>query len=111
MVGAGAFNPKDQVTINGQAISLAQYASRLNLKLLRPSDFNEKLRERSVDKRVTVQRVCRTCSNEKQVRKQLDAIWERPSRADETLEALNRTNQGLYKFEIAMHTEQEPEIH
>ena len=40
--GAGAYNPKEKVTVNGQKITLAQYASRMNIKLLRPADFNSK---------------------------------------------------------------------
>jgi 23S rRNA G2445 N2-methylase RlmL len=37
----GTYNPKEKVVVNGQAITLAQYASRMNVKLLRPADFND----------------------------------------------------------------------
>lgn len=33
--GAGAYNPKEKVTVNGQKITLAQHANRMNIKLLR----------------------------------------------------------------------------
>ena len=35
-------------------LMLVQYASRMNIKLLRPADFNEKLMEHEVDKKITV---------------------------------------------------------
>jgi hypothetical protein len=41
--GAGAYNPKDKVVVGGQKITLAQYASTMNIRLLRPVDFNEEL--------------------------------------------------------------------
>ena len=66
--GAGAYNPKEKVTVGEQRITLAQYAYRMNIKLLRPADFNSKLREHGVDKKVTVQKICRICKDEKDVR-------------------------------------------
>lgn len=92
---AGTFNPKEKVTLNGQNIMLAQCASRMNVKLLRPAVFNSKLRERGVDKKVTVQKVCR---NEKDVRLVLDEIWKELKKAKDILdETLNR-NQGIFNF-------------
>ena len=35
---------KRKVAVNGQKMTLAQYASRMNIKMLRPVDFNKKLR-------------------------------------------------------------------
>lgn len=58
LFGAGAYNPREKVTVNRQKITLAQYASRMNIKLLRPADFNNKLRKHGVDRKVTVQKVC-----------------------------------------------------
>lgn len=83
--GAGAYNPKEKVTVNGQKITLAQYASRMNIKLLRPADFNVKLREHGVAKKVTVQKICRACRDEKGVRFALDEIWQNPSKAQKAL--------------------------
>jgi hypothetical protein len=85
--------------VGGQKITLAQYASRINIRLLRPADFNSKMRERGVDKRITVQKICRVCKHEKDVRSSLDEIWQEPSRAQEILdEALDR-NQQDFQFE------------
>ena len=97
--GAGAYNPKEKVVIGGQKITLAQYASRMNIRLLRPADFNSKLREHGVEKKVTVQKICRVCKDEKDVRVVLDEIWNKPSKAQEVLgEAFNR-NQTVFVFE------------
>jgi DNA-binding MarR family transcriptional regulator len=97
--GAGAYNPKEKVVVNGQKITLAQYASRMNIRLLRPADFNSKLRERGVGKKVTVQKICRVCKDEKDVRVNLDEIWQKPLKAQKALdEALNR-NQQVFEFE------------
>jgi len=74
----------------------------MNIKLLRPADFNSKLRERRVDKKVTAQRICRVCRNEKEIRSILSEIWESPSKAEEILvEALDR-NQNAFEFEKAL---------
>jgi len=83
--GAGAYNPKEKVVVGGQKITLAQYASRMNIRLLRPADFNSKLRERGVNKKVTVQKVCRVCKNEKDVRFVLDEVWQKSSKAQDIL--------------------------
>ena len=97
--GAGAYNPKEKVRISGQTITLAQYASRMNIKLLRPADFNSKLREHGVDRKVTVQKICRVCKDEKDVRFALDEIWQNPLKTQEVLlETLTR-NQSVFEFE------------
>jgi len=56
--GAGAYNLREKVTVDRQKITLAHYASRMNIKLLRPADFNNKLRKHGVDRKATVQKVC-----------------------------------------------------
>ena len=87
------------MTVSGQRITLAQYAARMNIKLLRPADFNSKLREHGVDRKVTVQKICRVCKDEKNVRVVLDETWQNPSKTQEILaEALNR-NQSVFEFE------------
>ena len=74
----------------------------MNIRLLRPADFNSKLREQGVDKKVTVQKVCRICKDEKDVRSVLDEIWNQPSKAQEVLaETLNK-NQSVFEFEKAL---------
>ena len=97
--GAGAYNPKEKVIVNGQRITLAQYAARMNIKLLRPADFNAKLRERGVEKRVTVQKICRACKDEKDVRAVLDMIWNDPSKGQKVLIENIMTNQNVFEFE------------
>lgn len=58
---AGAFEDI-HIKVNGrdgkeEKITLTQYASRLNVQLLRASDFNLKLHDRQVPKEVTVQNI------------------------------------------------------
>jgi len=96
---AGTYNPKETVVVNGEKITLAQYASRINIRLLRPTDFNEKLREMGIDKNSTVQKICRACSNEKQVRELLDEIRANPDRTDERVSDILLSNQGIFVFE------------
>lgn len=97
--GAGAYNPKEKVTVNGQKITLAQYAARMNIRLLRPADFNGKLREHGADRKVTVQKFCRVCKGEKDVRSALDKIWMSPAEAREILFSTLTTNQIIFEFE------------
>jgi len=101
--GAGAYNPNEKVVVNGQKIILAQYASRMNIKLLRPADFNRKLREHGVGKKVTVQKVCRVCKDEKDVRAVLDEIWEEPSKAKEELAEVLERNHNVFEFERVLN--------
>lgn len=97
--GAGAFNPWGRVVVNGREVTLTQYAARMNVRLLRPSDFNSKLRERCVEKKVTVQKICRVCRDEKDDRSVLDVIWKEPSKAQEGLSETTRKNLDIFKFE------------
>jgi len=97
--GAGAFNPTEKVVVNGKTMTLAQYAAKMNIQLLKPSDFNSMLREHGVDKKVTVQKICRLCRNEKEVREVLDKIWKDPTRATQILEQVASKNQDIYEFE------------
>jgi hypothetical protein len=69
------------------------------LKLLRPADFNGKLREQGVEKTVTVQSICRVCSDEKQVRGLLDELWNKPAKAQEGLANTLNRNQSVFEFE------------
>jgi len=57
------------------------------------------LREHGIEKKVTVQKVCRVSKNEKDVRAVLDEIWKNSKKAKEILsEALNR-NLEIFEFE------------
>ncbi len=99
MFGAGAYNPKEKVTVSGQTITLSQYAARMNIKLLKPADFNAKIREYGVDKKVTVQKICRVCRDEKDIRFVLDEIWQDPSRVKEVLSRAFSKSQSVFEFE------------
>jgi hypothetical protein len=77
-----AFKANESVRLKDETVlSLASYASRMNIQLLKASDFNSKLRERGTETRVTVQRICRYAKNEHEVRVVLDEIWEHPERS------------------------------
>ena len=97
--GAGAYNPKEKVTISGHKITLAQYAARMNIKLLRPADFNGKLREHGVAKKLTVQKICKVCRDEKDIRSVLDDIWKNACKAPDILTQTVNRNQCIFGFE------------
>jgi ASC-1-like (ASCH) protein len=96
---AGTYNPKEKAIVNGEKITFAQYTSRINIKLLRPADFNSKLREHGIDKRVTVQRICRACRDEDDLRKTIELIWNQPRKAADSLTDVASTNQIVLEFE------------
>jgi hypothetical protein len=100
-----AFNPKETVRLkNESTISLATYASRMNIQLLKASDFNEKLRERGVPKYVTVQKICRASKDEKNVRETLEKIWDSPKSGREILSEVILSNKEVYDFEQMLET-------
>jgi len=95
-----SFNPREKVRLKDETeISLATYAARMNIQLLKASDFNERLRERGVPKEVTVQRICRACRDEREVREVLEEIWENPGRSEEILKEIVLKNKEVYEFE------------
>jgi len=95
-----AFNPKESVRLKDEStLSLAAYASRMNIQLLKASDFNEKLRERGVPKKVTVQKICRIAKNEKEVREVLEDIWKAPDKGEDILGKISEKNKEVYDFE------------
>jgi hypothetical protein len=96
---ASAFNPKENVNVQGTYMSLAKYASLRRLQLVTAADFNEKLRGRGCPKMVTVQKACGLAKNEEEVRWAIDAIWKDPSASEVILSELRTRNQELYKFE------------
>jgi hypothetical protein len=94
-----SFNPRERVRLkDGSDISLPAYAARMNIQLLKASDFNQKLRERGCEK-ATVQRICRLARNEKEVREILEAIWKNPEKDLEILIEIERKNKDLFEFE------------
>lgn len=74
----------------------------MNIELLKPSDFNKKLRERGVPKEVTVQKICRVCRDEKDVRAVLDEIWNKSLKAKEVLAETSTRNQKVFEFEKSL---------
>lgn len=95
-----AFNPKENVRLkNDTVISLASYAARMNIQLLKATDFNEKLRGRGCPKTVTVQKVCRIAKDEDGVRELLDKIWADTKKSEEVLSKAMEKNKEVYDFE------------
>lgn len=94
-----AFNPNDKVRIGQEKITLAQYAARKNLDLIKASDLNQRLRNRNVDQFVTVQKICRFVQDEDEVRDTLKKIWNQPEKARDFLTELAEKNKELYEFE------------
>lgn len=81
------------------AISLSSYASRMNIQLLKASDFNKKLNERGTPKSVTVQKICRVSRDESEVRNILENIWKTSDKSDEILSSVAENNKEIYDFE------------
>jgi hypothetical protein len=95
-----AFNPKESVRLKDETeISLASYAARMNIQLLKATDFNEKLHERGASKYVTVQKICRTVRDEKEVREVLEEMWKSPDKSEEILAKTAEKNKEVYEFE------------
>ena len=96
---ASAFNPRENVNVQGTSMSLARYASLRRLQLVTSADFNEKLHEKGCPKVVTVQKICGLAKNEEEVRWSLDAVWKEPAVSELILSELRTRNQDLYRFE------------
>jgi len=95
-----SFDPKETVRLKDETtISLASYAARMNIQLLKAADFNEKLRERGTPKEVTVQKICRISKDEKEVREVLEDLWKNPARCEEVLAKIAEKNKEVYEFE------------
>jgi hypothetical protein len=95
-----SFDPKESVRLKDETvISLASYAARMNIQLLKAADFNQKLRERGISKVVTVQKICRYARDEKGVRVILEQAWEKPEQAEKILAKVTEKNADVYEFE------------
>jgi hypothetical protein len=99
---AGTFNPKEQVLVNSEKITLSNYAFRLNIKLLRSADFNAKLHEHGIEKKISVQKICEASRNEKQVRENFNALWQAPEKTKEMVNHLLGSNVDVFLFEKAI---------
>jgi hypothetical protein len=98
-----AFNPTENVQLKGgKTISLASYASRMNIQLLKASDFNQKLREHGCGQEVSAQKICRTARDENDVRQLLEGIWAGPTDAEKLLTEVAQKNRDVYDFETKL---------
>lgn len=102
MFAGTAFNPEERVSIGNDSLSLAQYAARMNIQLLKAADLNETLRQRGVDKYVTVQKICKGARNEAEVRDALAEVWNNPTISKELLDQLANKNAAVFEFEKAL---------
>lgn len=93
----GAFDPKEKVYLKDGAVDLPTYAARMNIQLLKATDFNEKLREWGC--KVTIQKICRVAADEAEVKETLALLWDNPAKADEIFGNLIEKNKKLYEFE------------
>jgi hypothetical protein len=94
-----AFNPEEKVTTGNESISLAQYAARVNIQLLKAADLNEMLHAKGVEKRVTVQKICTRARNEGEVRETLARVWDNPTASKDLLDQLAANNAAMFEFE------------
>ena len=95
-----SFDSRDNVKLEDErSLSLPSYAKRMNIQLLKAADFNQKLRERGAPKSVSVQKICRTSKNEKEVRNILSAIWKSPESSEEILSTTMVKNNEVFDFE------------
>jgi biotin operon repressor len=96
----GTFDPTERIRFrSGEVLSLSQYAARSNIQLIRTADLNEKLVQRGVDKQITVQRICRDCRDEEEVREILDRVWESPENAISILAQTALRNKSIFDLE------------
>jgi hypothetical protein len=101
-----AFNPEEKVVVGNETLSLARYAARVNIQLLKAVDLNEMLRQRGVEKHVTAQKICTRARNEAEVRDALAEVWNNPTASKELLDRLAVKNEALFHFEKSL---EEPE--
>jgi len=94
-----AFNARERVRLKDDTVvNLPTYAARMNIQLLKASDFNQKLRERGCMK-ATVQKICKYAKDENEVREILEAIWKRPEKDAQILAEVASRNREVYEFE------------
>lgn len=94
-----AFNPREKVKLkDGSVVNLPSYASRMNIQLLKASDFNQKLRDRGCMK-TTVQKICKFAKDENEVREILENVWSPPETDKEILAEVVSRNKEVYEFE------------
>ena len=105
LFAGSAFNPQEKVSVRGETMSLATYANRLNIRLLKTADFNEQLRKRGCKRNITTQSICKAAKDEKEVREILEAIWRKPVDAEGILKRILHKNEETYRFERMLNEE------
>ena len=107
-----AFNPKEKIRLKDERlVSLPEYAARMNIQLLKASDFNQKLREKGCPLSVTVQKICKIARDEVEVREILQDIWQNPKKAQETLEKVARKNEEIFELEKYLAAKEARRVH
>ena len=100
-----AFNPKEKIRLKDERlVSLPEYAARMNIQLLKASDFNQKLKERGCPPSVTVQRICKVARDETETREILQKIWSKPNIAIDILSQTVEKNRDIFEFEKEIKT-------
>ena len=99
-----AFNPKDKVKVGSEVLSVAQYAARMSIQLLKASDLNAMLHKRGAHKSVTVQKICTRARNEGEVREILGKIWNESKYVRELIDQLVLKNANVFEFERELET-------
>lgn len=95
-----AFDPKETVKLADESkISLATYAARMNIQLLKASDFNEKLIMRGCPRKTSVQKICKIAKDENEVREVLELVWKNPEKTEKILEEVAERNKDIYELE------------
>lgn len=105
------FNPSDKVLMrDGTTISLASYAERLNLQILKASVINQYLHERGVPLKVSVQKTCGYARDEEEMRSMLSRMWEKPDEAEAILAQSREKNADIFAREAELEQEEPEEV-
>ncbi|MBD3172732.1 hypothetical protein GF326_09690 [Candidatus Bathyarchaeota archaeon] len=95
-----SFDTRESVVLEDESkVSLPAYAQRINVQLLKAVDFNQKLRDRGVERKITVQRICRISKDEQEVREIIEQVWNRPDSAKKIMSNAAKKNTQVYEFE------------
>lgn len=98
---ASAFSDST-VRLKDVTISMASYASRLNIEIWTQARFNGMLQDHGISDIVTVRKICRAAADEYEVSAMLDAIWKEPATAEEIYKKYLLKNSTLFDIEKEM---------
>jgi hypothetical protein len=94
-----AFNPNERIKLKDESsIVLSSYAARMNIQLLKASDFNGKLHQKGCPLNVSVQRICKVSRDERQVREILENMWKFHKKSEQILLTAGENNK-VYELE------------